>query len=81
MLFFISLHYKGAIIYLLPGIAIYGVDKLMALYLYHKAVPGATRMLSTAVLEISFEIAHGVSVNYKAGDYVFLDMPAVSFLQ
>ncbi len=71
MLVFVSLHYKGAIMYLLPGIAIYGVDKIMALYAYHKAAPVATRMLSSDVLEISFKTSPGVS--YNAGDYIFLN--------
>mmetsp|Transcript_26297 Transcript_26297/g.47376 ORF Transcript_26297/g.47376 Transcript_26297/m.47376 type:complete len:861 (-) Transcript_26297:120-2702(-) len=79
VLVFVSLHYKGAIIYLLPGIAIYGVDKLMALYAYKKTAPVATRMLSSDVIEISFETTPGVT--YKAGDYVFLNVPSVSFLQ
>lgn len=79
VLVFVGLHYKGSIIYLVPGIAIYGVDKLMAMYSYRKAAPVATRMLSSDVIEISFETKPGVT--YKAGDYVFLNVPAVSFLQ
>lgn len=79
VLVFVSLHYKGAIMYLLPGIAIYGVDKIMALYAYHKAAPVATKMLSSDVLEISFKTSPGVS--YNAGDYIFLNVPAVSFLE
>ena len=36
-------------------------------------------MLGNDVVEVSFKI--GSSVSYKAGDYVFLNVPAVSFLQ
>jgi len=79
VVFFVCLHYKGAIIYIIPGIAIYGVDKLMGLYSYRKAAPVATRMLSSDVLEVSFNTKPGVQ--YKAGDYVFLNVPSVSHLQ
>lgn len=79
VLIFVSLHYKGAVVYLLPGIALYGVDKLMALYSYHKSAPVEIKMLSSDVLEVSFFTGPGVS--YKAGDYVFLNVPEVSFLE
>jgi len=79
VILFVCLHYKGSIIYIIPGIAIYGVDKLMGLYSYRKAAPVATRMLSSDVLEISFNISH--DVQYKAGDYVFLNVPYISHLQ
>merc|ERR1719223_1596306 len=61
----VCLHYKASIIYLIPGIAIYAVDKLMSLYSYRKTAPVTTRMISSDVLEISFNIKPGVQ--YKAG--------------
>jgi predicted ferric reductase len=76
---FICLHYKGAIIYIIPGIAVYAVDKLMALVSYLKTAPAKTRMLSSTVVEISFEIRQDVT--YEAGDYIFLNVPEVSFLE
>lgn len=79
VLVFVCLHYKGAIIYLIPGIAIYGVDKLVALMSYKKTAPVETRLVSSDVLEISFETGPGTE--YKAGDYVFLNVPGVSFLE
>jgi len=79
VLVFVCLHYSGAIIYLIPGIAIYGVDKLVALMSYKKTAPVATRLVSSDVLEISFETGPGAE--YKAGDYVFLNVPGVSFLE
>ena len=79
VLLFVCLHYKGAIIYLVPGIAVYAVDKLIAMYSYHKMAPVTTRMASSDVLEVSFKIAPGIE--YKAGDYIFLNVPSVSFLQ
>merc|ERR1740136_575224 len=51
----------------------------MALYSYRKTAPVATRMLSSDVLEVSFNTKPGVQ--YKAGDYVFLNVPSVSHLQ
>ena len=65
--------------YLLPGIAIYSVDKLMALYAYHKSEPVATRLLSMNVLEVSFETSPRVT--YEAGAYVLLNVPSISFLE
>jgi len=79
VLIFVCLHYKGAIIYLIPGIAIYSVDKLVALMSYRKTALAATRMVSSDVLEVSFGIGSGVE--YKQGDYVFLNVPEVSFLE
>ncbi len=79
VLLFVCLHYKGSIIYIIPGIAIYTVDKLMALQSFRKTAPVATRMLSRNVLEISFNTKPGVQ--YKAGDYIFLNVPSVSHLQ
>jgi predicted ferric reductase len=76
---FICLHYKGAIIYIIPGIAVYAVDKLMALVSYLKTSPAITRILSSTVVEISFEISQDVT--YNAGDYIFLNVPEVSFLE
>jgi len=76
---FICLHYKGAIIYLVPGIAVYSIDKLMGLLSYRKSAPAKTRMVSSDVMELTFDIEPGVE--YKAGDYVFLNVPGVSFLE
>jgi len=81
VLVFVCLHYKASIIYLIPGIAVYAVDKIMALYSYRKTAPVTTRMLSSEVLEVSFKIKPGSGVQYKAGDYIFLNVPSVSHLQ
>lgn len=79
VLIFVCLHYKGSIIYILPGIAVYSVDKLMGLYAYRKAQPVHTRMLCDDVVEMSFRCRDGA--DYRAGDYVFVNVPSVSFAQ
>merc|ERR1711935_1107250 len=80
VLFFICLHYKGAVIYLIPGIAIYTVDKLMGLNAYYNCCIAKTEMVSSDVLECSFKIDNS-NYRYNAGQYVFVNVPSVSYLQ
>jgi predicted ferric reductase len=79
LLVFVCLHYPGAFIYLIPGIAIYSVDKIMGLLAYRSCVQATTRLVSSDVLEVSVQLGNGVQ--YKAGQYVFLNVPNVSFLE
>lgn len=79
VLFFICLHYKGAIIYLIPGLAIYTIDKLMGILAYRNCCLAKTEMVSSDVLEVTFKVDE--SVKYKAGQYVFVNVPSVSHLQ
>jgi len=79
VLFFVCLHYPGAIIYLIPGVAIYMIDKLMGLLAYKNCILAKTETVSSDVLEVSFEIDD--SAGYKAGQYVFVNVPSVSHLQ
>jgi len=82
VLFFVCLHYKGAIIYLIPGVAIYTIDKLMGLHAHHNCALAKTEMVSSDVLEVSFRLDEKNScVRYKAGQYVFVNVPSVSRLQ
>ena len=80
VLFFICLHYKGAVIYLIPGVAIYTIDKLMGLQAYKNCALAKTEMVSSDVLEVSFKIDIN-EIRYKAGQYVFVNVPSVSHLQ
>ena len=80
VLFFICLHYKGAVIYLIPGVAIYTVDKLMGLNAYYNCCIAKTEMVSSDVLECSFKIDNS-NYRYNAGQYVFVNVPSVSYLQ
>ena len=80
VLFFVCLHYKGAIIYLLPGIAIYTIDKLMGMNAYKNCCLAKTEMVSSDVIECSFKIDNS-KFEYKAGQYVFVNVPSVSHLQ
>jgi len=79
VLFFVCLHYDGAIIYLIPGVAIYTIDKLMGLVAYKNCALAKTEMVSSDVLEVSFKIDD--TIRYKAGQYVFVNVPSVSHLQ
>ena len=79
VLFFICLHYKGAVIYLIPGVAIYTIDKLMGILAYRNCCLAKTEMVSSDVLEVTFKVDE--SVKYKAGQYVFVNVPSVSHLE
>jgi len=79
VLFFICLHYKGAVIYLIPGVAIYTIDKLMGVLAYRNCCLAKTEMVSSDVLEVNFKVHE--SVKYKAGQYVFVNVPSVSHLE
>jgi len=79
VLVFVCLHYSGAIIYLIPGVAIYSIDKFMGLRLNQKAPVAKTELVSSDVLECNFKL--GKNVQYKAGQYVFVNVPSVSYLE
>lgn len=80
VLLFVCLHYKGAVIYLIPGVAIYTIDKLMGLNAYYNCCLAKTEMVSSDVLECSFKIDKE-NFKYNAGQYVFVNVPSVSHLQ
>lgn len=75
----VCLHYDGAIYYLVPGIAVYGIDKLMGLLAQNDTIMAKTRMVSSNVVEFTFRLAPGYK--YHAGQYVFLNVPSISFLE
>jgi len=79
VLFFICLHYKGSVIYLIPGVAIYTIDRLMGLLAYKNCCLAKTEMVSSDVLEVCFKVEE--NVHYKAGQYVFVNVPSVSHLE
>lgn len=79
VLLFVCLHYRGSVIYLIPGITVYGVDKLLGLLAYQKTVEAEAKLVSSDVLEVTISLGPGVS--YKGGQYIFLNVPAVSFLE
>ena len=79
LLVFLVFHYPGAIVYLIPGVAVYGVDKMMALYAYQSSTQAKTCMKSSKVLEVQIDLATGVK--YRPGQYIFLNVPEVSFLE
>lgn len=78
VVFFLFLHYDDAVIYLIPGIAMYMVDKVYPLFAYRNAGTVKTRLASADVLEISVPTS---SQDYYGGAYIFLNVPSVSWLQ
>ncbi|KAL3910338.1 MAG: hypothetical protein SGILL_007731 [Bacillariaceae sp.] len=78
VLIFLCLHYEGAFIYLIPGVAMYMVDKLFPLFAYRSSGIVETRMVSPDVLEISIPTR---TQGYYGGAYVFLNVPSVSWLE
>ena len=79
LLICVCLHYPGALVYLIPGIAVYSVDKLMGLLAYKSSVKADMCMVSSDVLEVSVKLGKGVQ--YHAGQYVFLNVPEISYLE
>lgn len=78
VLFFMGLHYKGAFIYLIPGVAMYMVDKVFPLYAYRSAGTVRTRLVAPDVIEIRIPTR---TQEYYGGAYVFLNVPSVSWLE
>jgi len=78
VLIFLCLHYPGSFIYLIPGVAVYMVDKLYPLFAYGSAGKVQTSLVSADVLEVSVPTS---TQSYFGGSYVFLNCPAVSWLQ
>jgi predicted ferric reductase len=78
VLFFMGLHYRGAFIYLIPGVAMYSVDKLFPLFAYRSAGTVRTKLVSPDVLEIRIPTR---TQEYYGGSYVFLNVPSVSWLE
>ena len=79
VLLFMCLHHSGSIVYLITGIAIYSIDKLLGLIAYHKAGNINAKMVSRDVLKVSVKL--GAGVTYQAVQYVLLNVPSVSFLE
>ena len=79
VLLFTCLHYSGSIVYLITGIDIYSIDKLLGLIAYRKAGNINAKMVSRDVLEVSLKL--GAGVTYQDGQYFFLNLPSVSFLE
>ena len=78
VLIFLCLHYPGSFVYLIPGVAVYMVDKLYPLFSYRSSGQVKTTLVSADVLEVSVPTS---TQSYYGGAYVFLNCPAVSWLQ
>ena len=79
VLLFTCLHYSGSIVYLITGIALYSIDKLLGLIACRKAGNINTKMVGRYLFEVSVKL--GAGVIYQADQYVFLNVPFVSFLE
>ena len=79
LLLYTCLHYSGSIIYLITGTALYSIDKILGLIAYRKAGNINAKMFSIYVLEVSVKV--GAGVTYQDVQYVFLNVPSVSFLE
>lgn len=76
---FVCLHYSGSMMYLLPGLAIYGVDKLLVLLWFRKSGYVEAKMVSSDVVELHVKL--GTGITYQTGQWVFLNVPGVSHLE
>lgn len=76
---FTCLHYGGSIIYLVPGIAFYLLDKIIGLFSYWKKGQVRAFLRTKDVIEIHVQLEPGAS--YKAGEYIYLNVPEVDNIQ
>lgn len=79
LLVFTCLHYDQAIIYLIPGLGIYGVDKACRVLACRGGVWAEVELVTDDVVELRVPLDSRAS--YKAGQYIFLNVPAISALQ
>ena len=82
LLVFLCLHSASAIIYLMPGLAIYVIDKacrVMACKL--GGVTASVQVVTKDLVEVRVSLAEDQRSSYKAGQYVFLNVPSISYLQ
>ena len=59
------LHYSGFIVYLITGVDLYSIDKLLVPIEYRKAGNINAKMFSRDVLEVSVKL--GAGVTYQSG--------------
>ena len=76
---FTCLHYSGFILYLITGIALYSIDKLLGLIVYRKVGNINAKMVSRDVLEVSVKLGEGLT--YQSCQYIFLNVSFASFLE
>jgi len=81
ILLFVCLHYKSAILYLLPGLAVYVVDKSCRLMACRGGVVASIEVLTDDIVEIRVALAEEQRSRYAAGQYIFLNVPSISSLQ
>jgi hypothetical protein len=77
---FLCLHYKDTILYILPGLAMYMVDKMFGLLAQIDSGEVSIKQVSEDVAEVSVRINSTLSP-YKSGQYVFVNFPEISKLQ
>ena len=80
LLAFTCMHYSGAMIYLIPGLATYLVDKVCRLAACRGEVVAEVELVTEDLLEVRVPVGAGGG-GYRAGQYVFLCVPAVFALQ
>jgi predicted ferric reductase len=76
---FLCFHYPDTLTYLIPGIAILLVDKTIGFVSMFFAVKAEATILSPDWFEI--KVRKGKNFRCEAGQYVFLNVPAVSVLE
>lgn len=79
MILFLAFHYNKTPLYLLPGIVMHLVDKTIGLLACIGTVAASTKTLTQDMFEL--KVRKDRRVNCEAGQYVFVNVPAVSVLQ
>jgi predicted ferric reductase len=76
---FLCFHYRGTLLYLIPGIAIIVIDKTIGYISTFFAVQAQATLLSQDWFEI--KVRKEKSFRCEAGQYVFINVPMVSVIE
>ena len=79
MIVFLVFHYDKTLLYLLPGLVMILVDKTIGYISFFGTVSASTKTLTANMFEL--RVRKDRRVNCEAGQYVFVNVPAVSVLQ
>lgn len=79
MIIFLCFHYGKTILYLLPGIVMILIDKTIGYLAIFASTKAASKALTKDIVEL--RIPKDPTTSCQAGQYIFLNVPAVSVLQ
>jgi predicted ferric reductase len=76
---FLCVHYRGSILYLLPGICMIIIDKTVAYISIFFSVKAQGKIIASDLFEL--KVRKDRSFHYDSGQYIFVNVPHVSVLE